>query len=34
MKINVQNKTPETSRLEFIKLEDVFGDVLIMRGWR
>lgn len=33
MGINVVNLTPETSVLEMVKIYDLNGKVLVIRGW-
>lgn len=33
MKINIQDKTPNTSTLEFVKFDDGFEASLVVRGW-
>lgn len=34
MNITIKDLTPKTSKLEFINFEDVFGKVLLTKGWR
>jgi len=34
MNITIQDKTPGTNILDFISYEDVFGKVLVIKGWR
>lgn len=34
MTITINDKTPNTSRLEFVSYDDVFGKVLLTKGWR
>ena len=34
MKISITDRTPAKSTLEFMRFEDVFGSVLLTRGWR
>ena len=34
MIINITDMTPSASRLEFAKIEDIYGDTLVVRGWR
>lgn len=34
MKISITNKTPQATQIEFVKFEDIYGNVLVMRGWR
>lgn len=34
MNITIQDKTPNTNTLEFVGYEDVFGKVLLIKGWR
>lgn len=33
MKIKVNNITPNISKLELTKIDDVYGSVLVVRGW-
>lgn len=34
MKITIRDLTPTKSTLEFAKFDDIYGAVMIMRGWR
>lgn len=34
MKITIKDKTPHIDTLEFVSYEDVFGKVLLTKGWR
>ena len=34
MKIEITDKTPNTSVLELVKINDVYGSVVITRGWQ
>ena len=34
MTIKITDTTPNTSRLEFAKIQDIYGDTLVVRGWR
>ena len=34
MSINITDMTPEVSRLELVKISDVYGRVLVIKGWR
>ena len=33
MTIKITDTTPEVSKLEFAKIEDIYGDTLVVRGW-
>lgn len=34
MKISITDKTPAKSTLEMMKIKDIYGNVLVVRGWR
>lgn len=34
MKIIIRDLTPTKSTLEFAKFNDIYGAVMVMRGWR
>lgn len=33
MKIKINNLTPESSELKLAKIRDIYGSVLVVRGW-
>lgn len=33
MKITIKDTTPMASKLELAKVEDIYGSVLVVRGW-
>ena len=33
MKIAIQDTTPYKSEVGFVKTQDVYGNVILMRGW-
>lgn len=33
MKITITDKTPEASALKLAKIQDIYGSVLVVRGW-
>lgn len=34
MKIEITDKTPNTSVLEMTKISDVYGSVVVVKGWK
>lgn len=34
MSINITDITPSVSTLEFAKIQDVYGKVIVIKGWR
>lgn len=34
MRIRVTDTTPTTATLEMAKIQDVYGNVLVVKGWR
>lgn len=34
MKITINNATPDVSEVGFIKTQDIYGSVILMRGWK
>lgn len=33
MKITIKDTTPKASSLKLAKIEDIYGSVLVVRGW-
>lgn len=34
MKIEITDKTPNTSVLEMTKISDIYGSVVVVKGWK
>jgi hypothetical protein len=34
MRINIKDTTPTTAMLEMAKIRDIYGSVLVVKGWR
>lgn len=34
MRINIKDITPTTATLEMAKIQDIYGGVLVVKGWR
>lgn len=33
MTVNITDRTPEVARLQMVKITDIYGKVLVVKGW-